>query len=382
VNIFADENIPLVHNFFDALGDVATFSGRNIDASQLVNADILLVRSITRVDDALLEGTNVKFVGTCTIGHDHIDQACLKRKKIGFAHAPGCNANSVVEYILSCLSVLTEKNAVDLDRVCVGIVGFGNVGSRLGKKLSKMGVSFKFYDPLAEDLKGFDAHQVDFSEILTCDIISLHTPLTTDTKYPTRHLFNDKVLTKLSSRQILINTGRGAVIDGKALLRKLANHHRFTAILDVWENEPLVDVSLAHKVAIATPHIAGYSLDGKVAGTEMVYQALCHFMGLPVRLKAGQYMPEPPLSKMTFTSQAEFDWAIHTAIRACYDVRYDHSIFKATFGLKDNLRAAQFDKIRKDYRVRREFHNIRINLKNADSELYNQFRILGFNVRT
>lgn len=382
MKILADENIPLVHNFFDSMGEVSTFEGRHLTPEQLGDAEILLVRSITRVDEALLQDSKVRFVGTCTIGHDHIDKTYLDAQKIGFAHAPGCNANSVVEYVLSCLSVLTERNGLDLDHCCVGIVGFGNVGSLLGSKLDKLGIDFKYYDPLREEPSGYEQHQVEFEEILNCDVISLHTPLTYETLYPTFHMFDSEILGRLSSEQILINTGRGAVIDNKALYLKLSDHQRFTVILDVWENEPLIHPGLAQKVAIATPHIAGYSLDGKVAGTEMVYQALCQFLGLPVRHKAGQFMPEPPLSKLTFTSQADVDWAVHTAIRACFDVRHDHCNFKATFCLDEEERALKFDEIRRHYRNRREFSNIKINLKKTDSELYNQFKALGFNVKT
>lgn len=382
MKILADENIPLVHNFFDAIGEVSTFEGRHLTPDKLEDAEILLVRSITRVDETLLQNSKVQFVGTCTIGYDHIDKAYLDSQNIGFAHAPGCNANSVVEYVLSCLSVLTERNALDLDQCSVGIVGFGNVGSQLGAKLDKLGIGFKYYDPFRKDSTHFGQRSVGFDEILSCDVISLHTPLTYETEYPTFHMFDSKVLSRLSSDQILINTGRGGVIDNRALYLKLSDHPRFTVILDVWENEPLIHLGLAQKVAIATPHIAGYSLDGKVSGTEMVYQALCQYLGLPYRQKAGQFMPEPPLSKLTFTSQADVDWAIHTAIRACYDVRHDHCIFKSTFNFDESERAFKFDEIRRQYRNRREFSNIKINLKKADSELYNQFKALGFNVKT
>lgn len=377
MKIVADENIPLIHKFFNDIGSVETYSGRTLSREHIADADILLVRSVTQVDEALLAGSNVKFVGTCTIGCDHIDIDYLKRNNIAFASAPGCNANSVVEYVLSCLSVLSETKSIKLNKISVGIVGCGNVGSRLAKRLKKLGIRYLCYDPLIEQ-----TGMSTFKEILACDIISLHTPLTTEGSHPTSQMFDEAVLAKLSDQQILINTGRGAVIDGRALKHKLKNEPDFTVILDVWENEPVIDVALARRVFIGTPHIAGYSLDGKVAGTEMIYKALCRKFGLPLRHKAAQFMPEPPLSKLTFTSQADINHSMHTVIRACYDVRYDHYQMMGSLSGNEEQRRLAFDQLRKKYRARREFNTVKVSLKNTDSMLYSMFKGLGFNVKT
>lgn len=376
MKIVADENIPLVRRFFSEFAHVVELPGREITSNDLKDADILIVRSITQVNESLLKGTPVKFVGSCTIGMDHIDTDYLDKQKIRYTNAPGCNANSVVEYLLSCLSILTETHDLHWDTLSVGIIGYGNVGTLLAKRLRKLGIRYLAYDPLLDD-----TDLVSFDEVLECDVITLHVPLTTNTDYPTHHMFDKQVMSRLRPDQVLINASRGAVIDNQALLDALNQENSFTAILDVWENEPSINVDLAKKVYIGTPHIAGYSLDGKVAGTEMVYRSLCQVMGFPARHSAGQFLVEPSLSKMSFTSSADLDWSIHTAIRACFDVRHDHSLLQRSLRLPAEKRSEAFDYFRKNYRCRREFSGIKVQLKQVDSELHTKFKALGFNVK-
>jgi len=382
MKIVADENIPLLSRFFDKIGQVKQLAGREITADDLVDADILIVRSVTKVNKALLENSAVKFVGSCTIGVDHIDTDYLKAQGIRYENAPGCNANSVVEYILSCLSILTETHRIDWGEISVGIVGYGNVGSLLAKRLEKLGITYKAYDPLLDVVIQHQASLTSLEEVLACDIVSLHVPLTTEGDYPTYHMVNEQVLSQMRNDQVLINTCRGAVINNEQLSKHLTVNDHFTAILDVWENEPCINTDLAKQVLIGTPHIAGYSFDGKVAGTEMIYRALCQFLGLPLRLSVGQFLEEPALSKMAFTSTADTDWSLHTAIRACFDVRHDHSLLQSTLSLTEPQRGAAFDVFRKTYRCRREFSGVKIQLKQVDSELHSKFKALGFNVKT
>ncbi len=378
MKIVADENIPLLQRFFGAMGDVLERPGREICNEDVRDADALIIRSVTPVNEALLAGSRVRFVGSCTIGIDHVDTEYLDRQGITFAHAPGSNANSVVEYVLSCLSVLTETHNFRFDQHRVGIIGYGNVGSLLHKRLSKMGVTCLIYDPLLEDQEGLSS----LEEVLQAEVISLHVPLTMQGEHATHHFFDETRLDALRGDQVLINTSRGAVIDNAALKQRLQRDDGFAAILDVWENEPDIDHTLARLVFIGTPHIAGYSFDGKVAGTEMVYRALCGSLGLPARHKSGQFLEEPPLSKMAFTSMADADWCIHTAIRACFDVRHDHSQLRAAMHLDEQERHAAFDRFRKEYRCRREFSGVKVHLKQANSDLHSKFRALGFNVKT
>ncbi|KZY36659.1 MULTISPECIES: 4-phosphoerythronate dehydrogenase PdxB [unclassified Oleiphilus] len=377
MKIVADENIPLLTRFFGDLGDIVKLPGREIKAEHLSDADFLIVRSVTKVNRELLENSSVKFVGTCTIGIDHIDTDYLDQQGIRYCNAPGCNANSVVEYVLSCLSILTETHSLDLGSVTVGIVGYGNVGSLLAARLEKLGIKFKACDPFLDD-----DSLVSFEEVMRCDLISLHVPLSKEGTHPTYHMIDKQVLESLQPEQILINSSRGPVIDNDDLNDFLDHQPQFTAILDVWEREPELNVELARKVFIGTPHIAGYSFDGKVLGTEMVYRALCQFLGLPSRHSSGQFLEEPPLSKMAFTSNADVDWSIHTAIRACFDVRHDHSLLQASLRLPDEERWQAFDRFRKNYRCRREFSGVKIQLKKVNSELLSKFKSLGFNVKS
>lgn len=380
MKIVADENIPLLKPLFEQFGEIVTYSGRNITADKVRDADVLLVRSVAKVTRKLLEGSSVRFVGTATIGLDHVDVDYLNEAGIAFANAPACNANSVVEYVLSCLSFMSEYYQFKLEDRTVGIIGCGNVGGLLAKRLGKLGVTVKLNDPpLALINNGVD--YVSLDEVLKCDIISLHTPLEKVGDYPTHHLIDEAALQGLSDKQILINTSRGAVIDNAALLEKLQAYPDFPVVLDVWESEPKINLDLLRKVTIGTPHIAGHSLDGKAHGTEMIYHSLCRFLGFPARQKAAQYLPEAPISKMAFTGQADCGWLINTIIRACYDVRSDHWRFRSALLSVDADVAAEFDRLRREYPIRREFHNTQIQLKNLNSEVFNRVKNLGFRMK-
>ena len=376
MHIVADESIPLLDEFFGDTGSISRLPGRTLGNADLANADVLLVRSITRVDQSLLQNTPVKFVGTATIGTDHIDIDWLMSQGIQFAAAPGCNAQAVVQYLISCISLLAEHRGVAWNSPSVGIVGCGNVGGRLRTDLTRLGFKVVAHDPFLQELDpdGFSSLEA----ALECDLITLHTPLTRDGAYPTYHLLNRDRLQRLRSDQVLVNTCRGSVVDNQALLDRLEKGQPPLVVLDVWENEPLISAPLLSRVWIGTPHIAGYTLEGKVNGTEMIYQALSRFLGLPVRKKAGQYMPDPPLSKLTFTEEVEREEAIALSVRAAYDPRRDDVMLRRTLGLPDEDRARAFDHLRKTYRVRREFSSMKVQLKGGANELQPAFRALGF----
>ena len=380
MKIVADENIPLLQRFFGEFGELVAKPGREIAPSDLHDADVLLVRSVTQVNESLLKGSSLRFVGTCTAGMDHIDVDYLEQRNIHFSSAPGANANSVVEYILSCLSIMADTHSFEFDQACVGIIGFGNVGENLHRKLQRLGVATRVYDPFKEAESEEDVF-CSFEEVLACDVVSLHVPLTEDGEYPTRYMIDQEQLAGMNPKQVLINTSRGGVIRESALKQRLAQDDAPTVILDVWENEPNIDVDLARQVYLGTPHIAGYSFDGKVSGTEMIYRSLCQSLGLPTRHTLGQFLEEPPLSRMAFTSTADDDWCLHTAIRACLDVRHDHGQLMRT--LKGDLqsRVSGFDQLRKNYRCRREFSGVKIQLKQGSSELFSMFKALGFNMK-
>ncbi|PID42130.1 MAG: 4-phosphoerythronate dehydrogenase PdxB [Proteobacteria bacterium] len=376
MKIVADENIPLLGDFFSSIGDVHTFPGRSLGPAQVKDADILLVRSVTRVDPVLLKGARVRFVGTTTIGLDHIDTDYLDEQGITYVNAPGCNAISVVEYVISSLVLLVEMEQARLEDKSVGIIGCGQIGGRLARKLKKLGVRVLMNDPplARQGVAGL----VSLDEVLKADIITLHVPLTKSGAFATQHLIDSTVLNQLSEDQVLINSSRGGVVDNRALLSKLEKHPGFRVVLDVWENEPRIDTGLLGKVAIGTPHIAGYSLDGKAKGTEMVYREVCQYLGLQCREKASGFLPEPPLTELGFGQQADADQAVATAIRAVYDVRMDDCRTRSGLHLSPDGFADYFDRLRKDYPVRREFGSVNIRLKNRHGQLADKLKALGF----
>lgn len=381
--IVADENIPLLESFFADIGEIRRVSGRTLSPDDVNDADILLVRSVTRVNEALLKDSRVRYVGTSTIGTDHVDVAWLEARGIAFSAAPGCNANSVAEYVLSVLSLYAEKQGRDdWETLSVGVVGAGNVGSELARKLDRLGFTVRLCDPpRAEREEGAEELFCSLDEALECDVVSLHTPLIRDGQHATFHMIDAAKLERMTAGQLLINSSRGEVIDSAALLERLQGANAPTVVLDVWEQEPRINPQLVDRVWLATPHIAGYSLEGKVQGTEMVYQALCRFLGLPVRKKAGQYLPEPALSKLSFTSAAEETGAGNIAMRSCYDPRRDDARLRLTMDLPAEDRGGAFDRLRKNYPVRREFSSVKIQLKGTSKSLQDTFRALGFKLK-
>ncbi|EHJ03767.1 4-phosphoerythronate dehydrogenase PdxB [Marinobacter manganoxydans] len=380
--IVADENIPLLDSFFGDMGEIRRVSGRSMSGEDVRDADILLARSVTRVNRELLEGSRVRFVGTTTIGTDHVDLDWLEQAGIRFSAAPGCNANSVAEYVLSVLSLHAERRGLsDWSQLSVGIVGVGNVGGELARKLDRLGFDVRLCDPPRADREEDNEEFVALEEAMKCNVVSLHTPLTREGDHPTLHMIGNAELETLGANQLLINAGRGEVIDSSALLARLEQGNAPVVVLDVWEQEPRIHPELVDRVWLATPHIAGYSLEGKVQGTEMIYQALSQFLGLPVRKKAGQFLPEPALSKISFTSSAEEEDAIRIALRACYDPRRDDAKLRNTMAGSPEERGAAFDRLRRDYPVRRECSSLKIQLKGTSKSLQDSFRAIGFKLK-
>jgi len=252
VKIVADSNIPFAGEACSKLGDVETVKAGDLSAERLRDCDVLLCRSTRK----MLAGTNVRFVATATIGFDHVDLDYLDRRGIGFASAPGSNANSVSEYMMSALCVLAGRTGRRLREMSIGVVGVGNVGSRVVRKTEALGMRVLQNDPPLERKAG-EARFVPIDELMDADIISLHVPLTTDGADATYHMVDDAFLARLKPGATLINSARGAVVDSAALHRAVDSGRLGAAVLDVWENEPLIDMSLVPKVLIGTPHIAG-----------------------------------------------------------------------------------------------------------------------------
>ncbi|MDU3365645.1 MAG: 4-phosphoerythronate dehydrogenase, partial [Proteus mirabilis] len=267
MKILVDENMPYAQQLFCQLGEVKAVPGRPLPIEELDDTDALMVRSITKVNASLLAGKPVKFVGTATAGFDHVDTAWLEQQKIAFSSAPGCNAIAVVEYVFSALMVFAEQEGFQLTDKTVGIVGVGNVGGRLAKRLRALGVNVLLCDPPRAD-RGDDEQFHSLETLLKqADILTFHTPLNKSGRYNSYHLINESNLDILPEGRILINASRGEVIDNAALLSALNQGKKLRVVLDVWEPEPDLSLELLNKVDIATPHIAGYTLEGKARGT-------------------------------------------------------------------------------------------------------------------
>ncbi len=369
MKIFYDENMPFAKEFFGDFGQLMPFSGRSLSSEQAKEADVLLVRSITQVNEDLLDKNNdLKFVGTATIGVDHIDQGYLERKNVPFYSAPGCNAVSVAEYVISALVVLAERYLLKLKDLTVGIVGAGNTGTRLSEKLTALGINYVLCDPIlanSNDPRAF----VSLEQALSCDVISLHVPLVKEGDFPSYHLINEDNLKQLTDKQILISACRGAVIDNQALLELKESGHLLKLALDVWEGEPDVLKPLIKHVDIATAHIAGYSLEGKARGTEMLYQALCKQLNITPKYQLDSFLPIADIDYVEIKQEYN-EILLKPLVKMVYDVRRDDAIFR------QQLSSQGFDTIRKTYPTRREFSSLRVALSNksASDELHQ----LGF----
>ncbi|MFK0088354.1 4-phosphoerythronate dehydrogenase PdxB [Pseudomonas sp. NPDC090755] len=374
--IVADENIPLLDAFFAGFGEIRRYPGRAIDAACVRDADVLLVRSVTRVDRALLEGSKVRFVGTCTIGTDHLALDYFAEAGIQWSSAPGCNARGVVDYVLGSLLTLAELDGAELSQRTYGVVGAGEVGGRLVEVLRGLGWKVLVCDPPRQAREGGD--YVGLQRILDeCDVISLHTPLSREGEHATWHLLGDAQLARLRPGAWLINASRGPVIDNRALRDALLEREDVLAVLDVWESEPQVDLELADLCVLATPHIAGYSLDGKQRGTAQIYQAFCAWRSEPALVQLADLLPQPWLADIGLQAETDPAWALATLCRAVYDPRRDDADFRRSLSSDVQAQKAAFDALRKHYPHRREIEGLAVRLHGDAPQLAQMVRALG-----
>jgi erythronate-4-phosphate dehydrogenase len=349
LRILADRNIPALDDCFGHLGDVRTVEGRGLQAADLRAVDVLLVRSVTRVDEQLLAGSPVRFVGTATAGVDHIDIPWLQHSGIGFAAASGANANSVVEYVLAAIAAVDDYLERLLAGGRVGIVGYGHIGRLLARRLRALGVGSLHYDPWL-DQSALES-PVSLAQVLACDVVSLHPSLTTADPWPSRHLLGPEALDSLGADQLLINASRGPVLANDALLARLRQPDAPRCVLDVWEFEPAVPPALLESVQLGTPHIAGYSHDAKLAATAMLAKALRQQLQLgSVDLASGGRAPLLELPSELLGADL---------LRHLCQLRYDlaaddRRLRAAVLGVAETEARAAFDQLRKDYPLRRE----------------------------
>jgi erythronate-4-phosphate dehydrogenase len=373
MKIVADENIAQVA-LFGAAGELTLLPGRAIDAAAVRDADALLVRSVTIVNEQLLASSRCRFVGTATAGIDHIDTSYLRERGIGLGWAQGCNADSVVDYVFSALAQLSERRGFDWRSLSFGIVGCGQIGSRLARKLLALKMPVAIHDPFLAASNPLHAHFASYERVLQQDVVSFHTPLTRSGEYPTWHMLDAERLELLKPDGVLINAARGGVVDNAALLRLLTQQPEHCVVLDAWEGEPAINPLLLEKVTLGTAHIAGYSLEGKLNGTRMIAADFSrHFRrSLPPVGGADR------VTELRVEAGLSAAHQLNSLILQAYDVTRDSKALRLTLGT--NTAAAQFDLLRKNYPLRREFSAHAIAAEDLAPEVAAQVRILGFRV--
>lgn len=378
MKIIADENIPFVAECFSSIGEVETVLGREIIPCVIADADALLVRSITPVGADLLADSKVRFVGTATIGFDHIDIEYLSQNKIGFASAPGSNANSAAEYVIAALLNIAKRHSIDLEGKSIGIIGVGNVGGRVAKKASALGMKTYLNDPPLQRQTG-DLKYLPIEKLFDCDFITLHTPLTFEGEDKTFHLADDKFFKSLKKGCIFINASRGGVVDSSALKAAIEESRLQATVHDVWENEPNIDVELLEMVDIGTPHIAGYSLDGKIAGMIMIYKAACKYFGLDAKYDISSFLPVPAIPELKINTQSVSEQdTLLGIVEKIYDIKADDVRLRRMLEESEKERGKYFDSLRRNYPVRREFQNTRIIVEDKNSSLAEKLKGIGF----
>ena len=373
MKILIDENMPYAEALFSQLGEVILKPGRNLTADDLIDVDALMIRSVTKVNaDLIAKANKLKFVGTATAGMDHVDQALMKEKGIEFTAAPGCNKVGVAEYVFSVMMVLAQQNGFSIFDKTVGIVGAGQVGSYLQQCLEGIGINVLINDPPKQregDPRVFTA----LDDLLErADIITLHTPITREGEDATHHLIGQETLDTLRSDQILINAARGPVVDNQALKQRLAEKDGFCAALDVFEFEPEVDMGLLPLLAFATPHVAGYGLEGKARGTTMIFNRYCEFLGKPLNVTAQALLPTAPIPQLMLNQRWD-EAMLHNLTQIIYDVRKDDALFR-----RQIQQPGAFDQMRKAYWDRREYGAVKL-VGNSECNL-TPLAKLGFQV--
>ncbi|MFP4014920.1 MAG: 4-phosphoerythronate dehydrogenase [Chitinispirillaceae bacterium] len=377
MKIVADQNIYSVENAFSDCGTVLKVPSYKITRSILQDAQALLVRSVTPVNQELLEGTAVKFVASVTIGVDHVDLDYLRENNIGFAHAPGSNADSVAEYVVAAIFQTALRMNRDHRELRVGVVGAGNVGGRVCRLARVLGMDCLLNDPPKRDLTGQEIY-LPLGEVLeNSDIVSLHVPLTTTDPYPTYHMVNSEFVKRMKKGAALINTSRGKVVDEQSF--RTVRDHLGVVVLDVFGNEPSINPDTMKLADIATPHVAGYSLDGKLRGTEMIYESMCAF-----------FFKTPSWSADTcalHTERVDLDLRassnpLYDAVAKAYPIMEDDEQFRQLFSVQKDQQARFFEELRRNYPRRLEFSHFTVLIDEKQKMYADVLRDLRFTVVT
>jgi erythronate-4-phosphate dehydrogenase len=380
--IVIDKDIPFAGEMFAGRAGVVAVPGEQITPATLKNADALIIRSVTKAGEQLLAGSSIRFVGTATSGFDHVDRAFLDREGIAFAHAPGCNAESVAEYVATALLELACRFDMNLGGMSIGVVGVGNVGRRVAAKAAALGMRVLLNDPpLARKTGGWEFVRLD--EALTADIVTFHVPLEKTGPDRTYRLLDARKLGLMRPGSIVINTARGGVVDPGALRSALASGHLRAAVLDVWEGEPAIDTAAVGMASIATAHIAGYSADGKHRGAAMMYDALCEWKKWKKEwLPPLDSLPPPALEEFIIDRKNTGDREVlKTLLSTCCPIMRDDADLRKISGMPEGERANYFIGLRNNYPPRREFSATTVTVDPARAALVETIGGLGFPVR-
>lgn len=375
MKIVVDENISFGKEAFENLGEVELIHGRKITNDHLINADALVVRSITNVNEDLLANTKVKFIGTATIGTDHIDKNYISRNNIQFAYAPGCNSFAVTEYVYSAITYLSNKFGLDIDKMSIGIIGYGNIGSKVAAVADALGIKTVINDPPLQRF-GNDKNFSSLEEALKCDIITFHVPLNLEGIDKTVHLLDENNISLIKENAILINASRGPVVDNNALKNRLKKEKNIFAVLDVWEKEPDYDLELMKLVEIGTPHIAGYSFEGKVNGTTMIYEQLCKFLNIKPVWKP--QLPKVENNVINLEEKKKHLEILTAIFNKSYRIENDDHLMREALELSMDEKINHFDSLRKNYSLRRELINYTAQIKSfsqINKKVLSSFRL-------
>ena len=375
MKIVCDNKIPFIRGVFEPWAEVVYLPGAETTPAVVRDADAVVTRTRTRCDAALLAGSSVRVVASATIGYDHIDTAWCEAHGILWRNAPGCNSSSVKQYIAAVLCTLARRHGLRLDALTLGVVGVGNVGSKVAEAAALLGMRVLLCDPpraRAEGAEGF----VDLDTLVAqSDIVTLHVPLSREGEDATWHLFDASRLAAMRPDQFLINSSRGPVVDGAALRAALQAKALRGAVLDVWEGEPEPDRALMALLDIATPHIAGYSADGKANGTRMSVRTVAAVLGLPLADWRPADIPAPaqPLEFSLDASGKSRQEVLSEAILHTYDILADDRALRA--------HPERFEQLRGDYPVRREPTAFTLRLQGGDPALADALAALGFHIQ-
>ncbi len=374
IRIVADDKIPFLKGALEKFAEVVYLPGKQINNEVLKKADALLIRTRTKCTESQLRGTNVKFIGTATIGFDHIDTGYCENNNITWTNSPGCNSSSVQQYITAALLKLARDNKYDLSNKAIGIVGVGNVGAKVEKIATILGMTILRNDPPRARSEGESNFVMLDSLLKDADIITVHVPLNYVGQDKTHHLFDEMCFEKVKKGAWFINSSRGEVVDTDALKKNIESGKLGGAILDVWENEPDIDLELMTNSFIATPHIAGYSTDGKANGTAMVVNNLCRFFDIPLNNWYPENVPPHEFPDIFIDCRGKSDEdVIRQVVFYTYNIEMDD--------LKLRFAPSDFEKQRGEYPPRREFPAFTVNLKNGNKSIHMILESMGFKMK-